>query len=409
MRPVWLLALAALGCRGILGIDGPIHLVDAPIDETPEVCAWSPRGFDPCALTTPAPPLTLAGGPYTYDTTDSGGALTDDNSHEVVRQSTLTLSLFGGAPVAVLSVTSLTIAEGVTVVVTGRKPLLIVARETIEIGGVLDAGSRVGLTNIDAHIAQTVQFGAGANEGCGLNIGGDGRDAPTTGGSGGGGGGGFQGAGGMGARGGSTSAAGGAGGAVVPPSVIRGGCPGGASGPAGDIATAPATRASQTRGGAGGGAIRLVAQQSITVAGSISAGGAGGAGAPLRSACGGGGGGAGGYIALEAPTVTISGALGANGGGGGGGGGATDFGNEGADGKIDLQPAPGGPTSSNGCGQAGGGGAVTPQLGGADAVPPGSCGGGGGGGGAAGFVLVASPAFTATATARISPAVTTQP
>jgi hypothetical protein len=67
------------------------------------------------------------------------------------------------------------------------------------------------VTNPPAHIAQTVQFGAGANEACGANVGGNGANAGSSG-SGGGGGGGLQGAGGAGAASAGTSVAGGVGG-----------------------------------------------------------------------------------------------------------------------------------------------------------------------------------------------------
>jgi hypothetical protein len=403
MRPVWILALAACGCRGILGIERPVGgidaAVDAALDDVPGACAtWHPLGFDPCALGGLMSALHVTAGQYTYDTTDRGGRLTD-GSGRVVVESGVTATPFDGSPVAVLWVTRFTVDAGAAIRVVGRKPLLVVAWETIEVGGSLDAGSNT---------APPVRFGAGANEGCGANTGHDGSDPPTTGGSGGGGGGGFQGGGGLGARGGSPTATGGPGGAAAASPLIRGGCPGGASGAAGPIATLPATPASRAQGGAGGGAIRLVSHDAIMVAGSISANGAGGAGAPLNSACGGGGGGAGGYAALEAPSVTISGAITANGGGGGGGGGPNDSGHEGSDGKIDLQAAPGGATSANGCGQPGGAGSVAAQLAGSDAVFAGGCGGGGGGGGgggAAGFILIASPAYTATATAKISPTV----
>jgi hypothetical protein len=171
---------------------------------------------------------------------------------------------------------------------------------------------------------------------------------------------------------------------------------------------------SQTLGGAGGGALRLVAHDAITVTGSVGANGAGGAGAPLNSACGGGGGGSGGYVAFEAPTVMLgaNAKVTANGGGGGGGGGNTlgDAGNDGADGKFDVQPAPGGGTSNDSCGQPGGASSAGTELAGSNGPVPTGCtggasrsGGGGGGGGGAGFLFVASPGYTAAATAKISP------
>jgi hypothetical protein len=402
MRSVWLLALTTIGCRSILGFDDPITVTD---DASGPSCeTWHPQGFDPCALGAPMPALHLRPGEYVYDTTISGGRLFDSDRH-VLFESKLTLTQPDQSEIAVLSVNALAIDAGATVSTIGFKPLLVVAWSTITVDGAIDAGSHVGVTDAPVHTARTVQFGAGANQACGVNTGGDGSAAISTAGSNGGGGGGFQGAGGAGARGAGASPPGGAGGAVVPALVIRGGCPGGPSGTAGPSATPPATQGSHALGGAGGGAIRLVAYDSITVEGSVSANGAGGAGAPQNSACGGGGGGSGGYVAFEAPYVAIgaSGIVTANGGGGGGGGGANDFGHEGSDGKIDLQVAPGGAVSSSGCGQAGGAGSLATQIGGADALVAGVCGGGGGGGGAAGFIILASANVTVPGTAQLSP------
>jgi len=407
MRSVWLLVLASLGCRSVLGFDESITVTDDA--SGPALCeTWDPQGFDPCTLGAPLPALHLGPGEYVYDTTTSGGTLFDSARHVIV-ESKLTLTQSDRSVVAVLSIDALAIDAGATVNVIGLKPLLVVAWSTIAVNGAIDAGSHVGVTDTLIHTAQTVRFGAGANEACAVNAGSDGSNALTSTGSSGGGGGGFQGTGGAGARGTGASLPGGAGGVSVPALVIRGGCPGGASGTAGQSATPPAAQSSQALGGAGGGAIRLVAYDSITVAGSISANGAGGAGAPQNSACGGGGGGSGGYVAFEARAVTFgaTGTVTANGGGGGGGGGAADFGNEGTDGKIDLQVAPGGAISNSGCGQAGGAGSLGMQLGGANALIAGMCssggGGGGGGGGAAGFILLASTNITTTEPAKLSP------
>jgi hypothetical protein len=395
MRSVWILVLVAAGCRGILGIEHPID-VDAMVDSA--LCAtWHPQGFDPCALDAPMPALHLGAGQYLYDTTLDGGKLTD-GAGQVVAQSRLTVMQPDNSAVAVLSVDGLAIDAGATVRVVGPKPLLVVAWSTALIDGVLDAGSHIGMTSL----------GANANILCGGGTAGiDGSNATQNGGSGGGGGGGLQGPGGHGGSGGAAPpVAGGAGGAArnvaEAHAAIHGGCPGGASGMAGGIAVSPATPATQARGGAGGGAVWLVAHDSIAIAGSISANGAGGSGAQIGSVCGGGGGGSGGSVALEAPSVTISGTLTANGGGGGGGGAVTDAGNNGADGKPDVVAAPGGAIAAKGCGRPGGAGSVLATLAGSDAPGADSCGGGGGGGGA-GFLVIASPGFTATGTARVSP------
>jgi hypothetical protein len=396
MRPAWILVLAASGCRGILGIEQPLDVVDAAIDVVPACAMWRPHGFDPCALGVALPALHLGPGQYVYDTTLDGGKLTD-GAGQLVAQSRVTVMQPDGSTAAVLSLDALGLDAGATLRVIGPRPLLIAAWSTAVIDGAIDAGSHTGVPAL----------GADANVVCSAGTAGlDGANATMNGGSGGGGGAGGQGHGGHGGLGGaSPQVAGGAGGVagpIVAGAAIHGGCPGGASGAAGGVAVLPATPATQSRGGAGGGAIWLAARDSLAIAGSITANGAGGAGAQLGSVCGGGGGGAGGAVALDAPSVTISGAVTANGGGGGGGGAATDAGNDGADGKADLQAAPGGALAAKGCGRPGGAGSAQLALAGSDAAGSDVC-GGGGGGGAAGFVTVASTSYTATGTAKISP------
>lgn len=401
MRLAWILVLAASGCRGILGIEHAIVVADAEADAAgaPASCAtWHPQGFDPCSLGAPLPALHLGAGQYTYDTTLGGGKLTD-GAGQLVVQSTVTVMQSDSSTAAVLSADALAIDAGATVRVVGPRPLLIVAWSTAVVDGVIDAGSQLG----------SASLGANANIVCVAGTTGiDGTDAISiTGGSGGGGGGGLQGHGGHGGIGGMAPAVGGgAGGAARTVAdaraAIHGGCPGGASGMAGAVAVSPSTPATQSRGGAGGGALWLVAHDSIAIAGTISANGAGGSGAQIGSVCGGGGGGSGGTVLLEAPAGSISGTVTANGGGGGGGGAAADAGNNGADGKPDVQPAPGGAIATGGCGRSGGAGSAQVALAGSDASGADAC-GGGGGGGAAGFIVIASVGFTATGTAKISP------
>jgi hypothetical protein len=79
----------------------------------------------------------------------------------------------------------------------------------------------------------------------------------------------------------------------------------------------------------------------------------------------------------------------------------TDAGHDGADGKADVQAAPGGALAAMGCGRPGGAGSAQAMLVGSDALGTDTCGGGGGGGGA-GFII-ASPGYTPTGTAKISP------
>lgn len=401
MRSVWIFVLAASGCRTVLGIGDPPTPADAGGDPGP--CAtWHPRGFDPCALVITTPALTLVDDSYVYDTAVSAGGTLYDSAHRIVLHSTQTIQQPDGSMAAVLSIGQLTTSAGTKLRVIGPRPLLIVSWSSITIAGAIDAGSHLGIKDAAAHVAETLWFGAGANQGCEASAGRDGGDA-TSGGSGGGGGGSMQAVGGSGGRGGRTGVPGGAGGQAMAVA-LHGGCPGGDSGTGGSIIVPPATTGSRAHGGAGGGAIRLVAHDSIEVTGSISASGAGGAGAPLASACGGGGGGSGGYIGLEAPVVTLGGSITANGGGGGGGGSPGIAGNDGADGAVGIEPAPGGAAASTGCGQPGGAGAAAATLGGAAASDASPCnGGGGGGGGASGFIVIDSPGYTPGA-AMLSPA-----
>lgn len=392
MQSVRLLALAATGCRAVLGIGEP----PAPPDTGSGACAtWHPDGFEPCSLPSVAPALALVDEVYLYDTSGDAGGTLYNAGHQAVLRSDQTLHQPDGTIAAVLVVDQLTTSGATRVNVVGPRPLVIISWSTIAIAGTIDAGSHLGIQDAPAHVAQIVQFGAGANQGCLASAGHDGDDAPLSGGSAGGGGGGQGATGGSGGSGGKGTAHGGAGGPAIAEIGLHAGCPGGTSGAAGGIARPPATTGSRALGGAGGGAIRLVARDSIDVTGSISASGAGGAGAPLHSACGGGGGGAGGYIGFEAPIVKLGGSIAANGGGGGGGGDSEVPGDDGADGAVGVQPAAGGAAASTGCGQPGGAGAAAAMLGGGAAGNSDACsGGGGGGGGASGVIVIKSPGYT---------------
>jgi len=142
---------------------------------------------------------------------------------------------------------------------------------------------------------------------------------------------------------------------------------------------------------AGGGAIQIVAGQSITVYpyGGINAGGGGGVNIDDYA-----GGASGGAILLEAPTVTIDGNLGAN-----GGGGMSAF-SSGADATANATAAPGG-SPYGGAGSAGttiNGTAGTASTG-ANQV--------GGGGGGAGRIRINTASGSATITGIVSPDLTT--
>lgn len=284
-----------------------------------------------------------------------------------------------GPELALLYLADLTVAEGVTVRVTGSRPLVVIASGNIALGGVIDAG---------AHGAEPGPGGGGNGPGPGagqsglhqgayLDPGGGGAGHATAG-----------------ARGGDACegdcavdavAPGGAGGPMygdVAVAVLGGGSGGGQSGAGGLFACPPAV------GGAGGGAVQLYATGAITVAasGGISAGGGGGGGGFgfFCSDSGGGGGGSGGVVYLQARAIELAGVLAANGGGGGSDGGALD-GRPGADGALGAEPAAGGvPSDADSAGGAGGTGSLAPASG------PDVNGAlnGGGGGGAVGYIVL---------------------
>jgi hypothetical protein len=126
-------------------------------------------------------------------------------------------------------------------------------------------------------------------------------------------------------------------------------------------------------GGGGGGALQIASNGAITIgaSGGINAGGCGGKGGTGNMA-GGAGGGAGGTILLEAPTITIIGALAVNGGSGAAG---SDGQNAGEAGHLDRTPALG----AAGNGGSGGNGGAGATLGGSPGQNAANAGGGGGG------------------------------
>jgi len=411
---LWLGLVTACGFSPALGGDG----VDAP-DPLGDCTTWHPHDFTPCAIGVPQGPVHLVpdGTPYVYDTSQDGGVLTDKTGAEVLR-SPLTHTQSDGSVVALLSIESLTIDANVRWNVIGTKPLVVASWSTIDIAGALDVGSHTTDTDATTHIQVSTTVGAGADLDCGNMNGAPGVAATADGGSGGGGGGAFQGAGGGGGSGDTGCNAmlpcprpGGPGGVplATAPTTIRGGCGGGASGTAGDGATAPATAATVSQGGSGGGALELDARLAVHVAatGTVSAGGGGGAGAPMHTAAGGGGGGSGGFVGLDAPIVMVFGTVAANGGGGGASSpftGGIGYGFPGADGAASATPAAGGlaaqPPAT--CGKPGADGSAGAMLAGAMLTAFDSCGGSGAGGGA-GFILYWSAAYQPAAGSTVSP------
>lgn len=406
----WLvvLAVAATGCRGLLGIEDPVvgDAGSGPADTAPDAsCTRSSHRFDACALGTPRPALHLTAGTYTFDTTPVPAVLRDGSGMPLLTTA-LTTAQTDGQRAVILHVTSLSIDSLAALIIIGTRPAIIVADDDIVISGTIDAGSHLAETSSTTHVSVNMQIGAGANQLCSVSAGSAGAPGLPTAGSGGGGGGGGAGVGGKGGSGDNGMVTGGTGGTLQSaPTTVRGGCGGASSGTAGTGAIAPATTGTTSAGGAGGGAIHLTAWRKIRILGSVLAGGAGGAGSPQGAACGGGGGGSGGYIGLEAPLLMLEGAqIAANGGGGGSGGLNAGAGANGLDGHPGTALTAGGTAQS--CGTAGGdGGAFQPN--GLGVLASDACGGGGGGGGT-GFVSIWSAGVSMTRS-TISPAPRTDP
>lgn len=267
----------------------------------------------------------------------------------------------GATNYCVIAATNITIAA--TLRATGKKPLVLIATDSIVTTGMID-----------------VTAGAGSNPGaCTVGT----RPA----GGGGYAGGSFVGLGGAGGFGSDGGAAGMPAASVTDVTELRGGCSGQNDG-SGVLAY-----------GVGGGAVFLIAGNRIDIRGGINASGQGG-GAGQGLFTGGYGGGAGGMIGFEAPIITCNSLLLAAGGGGGGGSSGPFEGHNGST-PDSITPAAGGGGVSGGQGGSGStpsrgspGMAGSPGLAG---NPPGAGGGGGGGAG-----LIKAPA-TANLGTMVSP------
>ncbi len=246
----------------------------------------------------------------------------------------------------------------------GRRPLVLIGADTITVTGTLDVSPSF----------MFGQNGAGSDSDLCTTTGIDGA-AGTTGGGGAGGS--------FGTKGGDGAPAidSTAGGVAVEPvaklDAIRGGCSGGDGG-------------SSSNDGSSGGAVYLVAGNTISVMGEIYAVGIGGFGGDYTGTNngGGGGGGSGGMIALDARTVDVLGTLSANGGGGGGGADVAD-GRDGQSGQrmrfSDVATGGTGPAAGRGGVGGNGAAAMTAATAGMTAT---ASGGGGGGGGGAGVIWI---------------------
>lgn len=271
----------------------------------------------------------------------------------------------GSKKLCVIAGTTITIGPKI-LYAAGSHPLVLFASDTIFVSGGVDVGShymgQASGAGDDPGSCESAMAGTSDTNGGG---GGAGGTFTTVGGNGGNG------------AGGGMSA-----GAVADPTVsptsntLRGGCPGSSGGDG-------AVSMNGGMGNHGGGAVMLLAQSSIAIAGFVNASGAGGNfGKAMKG--GGGGGGSGGMIVLDAPIIAMTGPghLIANGGGGGGGAG-------GAAGMPGLDPDPLVPDATLakalGGGGAGGGGGMggsgATQIAAAGTAVNTGAGAGGGGGG----------------------------
>ena len=355
MRGALLLVLIC-GCRGILGIED-VHVIDNFEDAT---TTPSDGGTDDAPPDAPNPGQVCLGNHAVKvcvdpQTTDLQLPTTIDTNVAC----TFTQPQSSPPSICVIAARSITQPNQKQTRVTGPRPLLLVATETISIGGVIDVSSHRNDTN-----------GAGANTG---NCGQAGNGAAAIGSLGGGGGAGGS-LGGIGGTGGSALGGnpGGTSTASAVPTILRGGCKGGKGGQLnGSTAGLP---------GSGGGAVYLLAGTRIDLLGNsvLNASGAAGAGSDAR--CGGSGGGSGGMIGLEAPIVQIANdaRLYAIGGGGSAGGSTNTVGAAGAQATDATATA-----TTPGTNGAGNGGAGQPMAGsaGGNSTTLGAAGGGAGGGG----------------------------
>jgi hypothetical protein len=256
----------------------------------------------------------------------------------------------GSQPGELCVVAGTTITVDRIVLVRGSRPLVVLASDTITITatGTLDAASTRGggrgagsiASSCVAHPAQGDRGGPGGSFGGRGGFGGEGETAgrePSE--------------------------------PVPQAGWLRGGCDGGAS--------------MIAMGGAGGGAVYLVAGVQIRVSGTINASGAGGgAGTTNR---GGAGGGSGGMIGLDAPVIEVTGSIFAN----GGGGGASDTDATAGQESLATAGVGRGGRANDGGGADGGDGAAGVIRSGRDGARGND--GGGGGGGGAGVIVVFPP------------------
>ncbi|HTR49455.1 MAG TPA: hypothetical protein VMJ10_02035, partial [Kofleriaceae bacterium] len=288
---------ALAGCNSLLGIH------DLPDDGgrgsgtiDGGVCYGS-GGFTICLSALPAQAATPSGSIDTDSATDCPASYSTPS----------------GNPWCVIAGSSVTI--GATLRASGSRPLVLVSTGVlaIELPGVVDVSSHIGNGSM-----APATVGAASDTGCAS---GSGASASVDDKSGGGGAGGSYATGGGQGGAGDTEAGGPGGATSGVPTTLVGGCSGGYGG-AGDEPASDACKPTPSDPpGAGGGAVYLVAGDTIQLDGVVMANGAGG-GVGNQARGGGAGGGAGGLVVLWAGTAISGGmiaggsVLSTNGGGG---------------------------------------------------------------------------------------------
>jgi hypothetical protein len=247
--------------------------------------------------------LHITSGPHTISTDDCTGAV---------------LGQIRGPDLCVLKYAQIVVDAGAVLSFPGARAPVLVATERMEIDGTIDVSA----------VGRAGQAGSSADQ-----IEGRGDDVSTVGGGGGG----------HALRGGDSGES--SGGAPIDDLAATPLIPGGWGGGAG--CTNP-TCSMGVLGGAGGGAVQLVACGDLVLGDhvAIAAGGGGGSGgiSQVLGGTGGAGGGAGGAILIQANAIALGAhaVLSADGGGGGGGGGDIGSGEPGADSPNDGGLAEGG-------------------------------------------------------------------
>lgn len=355
------------------GADGPITSEGAAADSTTDSTSDAP----PDVPFIPNPDAGVLGftpsnfDPGDVDAGDAGGNWSNAPVASVMTSCTnclpgapTTIAMDDGTLADIYVLKSLLIAQTAGLRLAGPNPIILAVLDTVDIQGQL-------LVNGTGATAGPGGFADGLSPGPGA---GQAPSSPATPASNGGGG--------------SYCGVGGSGGTLTPPAAMGGAVYGAPTitplvgGSAGGVSAATS---------AGGGAIQIVAGQSIIIRpfGAINAGGAG-----ATNTDGSGGGGSGGAILLEAPSITVAGNLGAN-----GGGGMSAF-SSGADATADDQPAAGALPN-------GGAGSAGTTVDGASGTGASTAENSGAGGGGAGRIRLNTSSGIATVTGIVSPSLTT--